>query len=97
MAKKVRWTAKSIHDRTEIYRYWNERNQSEVYSEKLEQLFEKSADLISKFPHIGRRTNYRNVSFKVVRNYKVFYRIEAEEIQILRVWDTRQHPKSARL
>ena len=97
MAKKIRWTTRSIIDRTDIYKYWLERNQSDVYPEKLERLFEKSAKLISNFPNIGARTDYRNVYSKVVRDYKIFYRIEADEIQILRVWDTRQDPDSARL
>ena len=97
MAKEIRWTTRSIIDRTEIYRYWLERNQSKVFPEKLEQLFEKSAEIISNFPNIGTRTNYRNVYSKVVRNYKVFYRIGTDEIQILRVWDSRQHPDSTGL
>ncbi|MEO9474642.1 MAG: type II toxin-antitoxin system RelE/ParE family toxin [Cyclobacteriaceae bacterium] len=97
MAKKIRWTTRSIIDRTIIYRYWLERNQSNVYPEKLEKLFGKSAEIISNFPNIGTQTNYRNVYSKVVRNYKVFYRIETDEIQILRVWDTRQHPDSTGL
>ncbi len=92
MAKKIRWTTQSIIDRTDIYKYWLERNKSEVYAKKLEKLFEKSADLISNFPYIGMITDYRNVYSKVVSNYKIFYRIETDEIQILRVWDTRQNP-----
>ena len=92
MAKKVRWTTRSIIDRTNIYKYWLERNQSDAYPEKLEYLFEKSAELIANFPNVGTRTDYRNVYSKVVRYYKIFYRIETDEIQILRVWDTRQHP-----
>ena len=92
MAKKIRWTTTSIIDRTNIYKYWHERNQSDIYPEKLEQLFEKSAEIISYFPNIGTPTNYRNVYSKVIRDYKIFYRIDPDEIQILRVWDTRQHP-----
>ena len=97
MPKKIRWTTRSITDRTSIYRYWLERNHAKNYPEKLEQLFEKSAEIIWNFPNIGTRTDYRNVYCKVVRDYKIFYRIEPEEIQILRVWDTRQHPNSTGL
>lgn len=97
MAKKVRWTTRSITDRTNIYRYWLEQNQSDSYPEKLEQLFEKSAELISNFPEIGTLTDYHSVHYKVVRDYKIFYRIEPDEIQILRVWDTRQHPDLTKL
>lgn len=95
MAKEIKWTTRSITDRTEIYKYWLKRNQSDTYPEKLEQLFEKSAEIISKFPYIGMPTNYRNVYSKVVKDYKIFYRIRHDEIQILRVWDTRQHPDTA--
>lgn len=97
MAQKVRWTTRSIIDRTNIFKYSLERNQSDSYPKKLEELFVKSAELISNFPNIGTRTNYRNVYSKVVRDYKIFYRIEPDEIQILRVWGTRQHPDSVGL
>ena len=94
MAQKVKWTYRSIADRIAIYQYWLQRNQSDSYPERLEQLFERSADLISNFPYIGTKTNYRRVYSKVVGNYKIFYRLVKEEIQILRVWDARQHPDS---
>ncbi len=81
-------------DRTEIYEYWTERNQSSDYADRLDELFNESAKLLATFPKIGTRTNYLNVFSKVVRDYKIFYRIEPHEIQILRVWDTRQHPDS---
>lgn len=97
MAKEVRWTNRSIIDRSDIYRYWLERNKSNTYPEKLEELFEKSAEMISKFPYIGTQTNYRNVYAKIVGDYKIFYRIQTDEIQILRVWDTRRHPKNTRI
>ncbi|MEQ9232053.1 MAG: type II toxin-antitoxin system RelE/ParE family toxin [Cyclobacteriaceae bacterium] len=97
MAKKIRWTNRAIIDRANIYKYWLQRNQSNSYPEKLEQLFEKSAETISNFPKIGSLTDYRNVYSKVVGDYKIFYRIEHDEIQVLRVWDTRQHPDSTGL
>ena len=53
MAKEIKWTTRSISDRANIYKYWLERNQSEAYSEKLEELFEKSVVLIAKFPNLG--------------------------------------------
>lgn len=93
MAKKVKWTTRSITDRVAIYQYWLERNKSDSYSKKLEKVFEKSAELLASFPNIGTQTDYRNVYSKVVRDYKIFYRIAGDEIQILRVWDSRQRPE----
>jgi len=92
MAKNIRWTNRALIDRTNIYKFWLEHNQSNTYPEKLEELFEKSAYIISIFPQIGTPTNYREVLAKNVGDYKIFYRVKADEIQILRVWDTRQNP-----
>lgn len=92
MARQVRWTQRAIVDRTNIYKYWLDRNKSNSYPDKLEELFERSAKIIANFPHIGTLTDYRGVYAKIVRDYKIFYRIHPDEIQILRVWDTRQHP-----
>jgi toxin YoeB len=97
MAKKIKWTTRSLFDRTNIYRYWLNRNKSNEYSEKLESLFERSANVIANFPQIGTETKYRDVFAKVVKDYKIFYRIENDEIQILRVWDTRQLPNKTGL
>ena len=72
-------------------------SKSDSCPEKLESQFEKSADLISSFPKIGIPTNYRKVYTKTVRDYKIFYRIDTTEIQILTVWDSRPHPDSAEL
>jgi len=55
MAKKIKWTTHSILDRKNHYQYWLMRNQSDIYPEELEQLFAKSAKLISNFSNIGRR------------------------------------------
>jgi len=94
MAKEIRWTDRAIVDRTNIYKYWFKHNKSDTYSERLETLFKKSSKLISVFPQIGKQTEYRGVYVKIIKNYKIFYRIKPKEIVILRVWDSRQHPDS---
>ena len=73
MAKKIRWTTRAIADRTNIYKYWLDKNNSKTYSEKLEYFFNKSAEIISVFPQIGRKTDYRNVYVKVIKDFKIFY------------------------
>jgi len=40
MAKKIKWTTHSILDRKNHYQYWLMRNQSDIYPEELEQLFD---------------------------------------------------------
>lgn len=73
MARRITWTPKAQQDRKEILRYWQERNQSNTYSKKLNQLIRKAVILIAAHPHIGRRTNIENVRVKLLRDYLIFY------------------------
>ena len=92
MAKKIEWTETSIHDRLRIYLFWIENNKSDFYSKKLEILFNEAAKLISEFPDMGTQTDYPDLRVKVVSRYKLFYINQADKIQIVRVWDSRQNP-----
>jgi plasmid stabilization system protein ParE len=69
MVKKIKWTHASVRDRVDIYRYWLDRNKSDLYSEKLELLFNETANLIAKFPHAGTETNVPNLRIKVVKQF----------------------------
>jgi plasmid stabilization system protein ParE len=50
MAKKIVWTATAQNDRKAIYTYWNNRNQSTVYSRKLHQLLTQILQLLQNLP-----------------------------------------------
>jgi addiction module RelE/StbE family toxin len=97
MAKKIVWTGTAIHDRFEIYQYWVNKNKSDLYSEKLERLFNEGAKLLSEFPEIGTQTDFQDLRVKVIRNYKLFYLNQKDNIQIIRVLDTRQNPDNLEL
>ena len=97
MAKKIEWTRTSIQDRFKIYHFWAENNNSDTYSKKLEVLFNEAAKLISEFPEIGTETDYPNLRVKVIKSYKLFYINQADKVQILRVWDSRQNPENIEL
>ena len=91
MAFKIVWTFNARLDRKDIFSYWNNRNKSNVYSQKLNDLFNKHIESLLKFPNIGKRTNYRQIRFLIVRDYQIFYKIETQSILILRIWDSRQN------
>lgn len=97
MAKKIVWTQTAIRDRFKIYQYWIYKNKSDLYSEKLERLFNEGANLLSEFPEIGTQTDFQDIRVKVIRNYKLFYLNQHDSIQIIRVWDTRQNPDNLEL
>ncbi|WP_417591518.1 type II toxin-antitoxin system RelE/ParE family toxin [Owenweeksia hongkongensis] len=95
--REVRWTLRSIKDKMLIYEYWLERNQSDAYPRKLERLFNKSMSITAKFPLAGKPTELENIRYRLVKDYKIFYRINDKTIEVLTVWYSRQNPKELRI
>ena len=92
MVKKIVWSAKAQSDRREIFLYWNQRNKSTSYSRKLNYLFIDAANLIAKFPKIGKPSGYKDSRIKIVRDYLIVYKEYEDLILIVTVWDARQNP-----
>ncbi len=97
MAKKVIWSETAVKDRLDIYQFWLHHNQSEIFSEKLEILFNEAAILLSRFPEAGTKTDLDTIRIKVIRTYKIFYINKPEQIEIVRIWDTRQDPEELKI
>ena len=68
MVKQVVWSYSAQDDRKEILTYWNNRNKSKTYSQKLDGLFKEAIKLISQFPQIGRPTETENIRIKIVKD-----------------------------
>lgn len=95
MAKrKIVWTNKANEERREILSYWIERNQSKVFSVKLNRFIIESLKLIAHYPETGRKTNTENVRVKVIRDYLLFYQITKEAVIVLTIWDGRRNEES---
>ncbi len=92
MAKKIIWSLNAQNDRKAIFAYWNNRNQSNLYSLKLNFLFIEAANLISKVPKIGKPTGYRETRVKLIRDYLMIYKEEETFIIVVTIWDGRQDP-----
>ena len=73
MAKQVIWSLKAQYDRKQIIAYWRQRNRSNTYSRKLNQLFKDSIQILSQFPQIGKTTDEPDITIKVVKDYLVIY------------------------
>lgn len=93
MAKQIIWSERAIDDLLKILEYWKQRNNSNSYSKKLNELFNKSIELISNHPSIGRLTQIENIKFKVVKDYLIIYEDSPELIIILTIWDSRRNPE----
>jgi plasmid stabilization system protein ParE len=92
MVKQIIWSRLAHLDRFKILEYWIDRNKSNVYSIRLNQLFEDTASLISKHPKIGKETDVPNVRIKILKDYFFTYRETEMTIEILTIWDCRQDP-----
>jgi toxin YoeB len=92
MVKKIVWSATAQNDRKEILLYWKQRNKSDSYSRKLNYLFNDAANLIAKFPKVGKPSGYNDTRIKVVRDYLIVYKEYENLILIVTVWDSRRNP-----
>ena len=95
MAKQIIWTKRAQDDRKEILHYWRVRNQSNIYSKKLNELIKKAVKLVAAHPQIGRHSDIENVRVKLVRDYLIFYEETKEQVYILSIWDNRRNPEDA--
>lgn len=98
MAKrKIVWTEKANLERKEILSYWIERNQSKVYSIKLNKLIVQTLKQLADNPSLGRKTEEANVRIKLIRDYLLFYEVKRTEIVVLTIWDGRRSEDSLKL
>ncbi len=93
MARRIVWTLSAQKDRFDILKYWSKRNGNNLYSRSLNDSFVKSVNLIVRFPKLGRELNLKDLHVKVLLNFAIIYRVTKDEIQIIRIWDSRQNPK----
>ena len=93
MAQKIIWSKTAKISKQEILTYWNERNKSKRFSQKLNTLIHEAVKSIAIFPTSGKLTSTKNVRIKIVLSYLIFYTIKADEIIILLIWDGRRNPQ----
>ena len=92
MAKQIIWSLRAQKDKKEIFKYWSQRNKSNRYSKKLNQLFKGAILLLSEHPYIGRPTDDASARIKIVNEYLLIYEVTETSINILSIWDGRQDP-----
>ncbi|WP_336690085.1 MULTISPECIES: type II toxin-antitoxin system RelE/ParE family toxin [unclassified Chryseobacterium] len=72
MAKQIIWTKRASNEWLDILQYWINRNKSNSFSIKLNNLIKNNLELLSEFPDIGRKTDIPNVSVKIVHKYLLY-------------------------
>jgi toxin YoeB len=97
MVKEIRWSVRPDQDRREIEEYWTNRNKSNSYSLKLDQLFREGVSKVSKTPDLGIPIKFPSIRYKIVRDYLIYYRIDSVYIEVITIWDSRRNPKKFKL
>ena len=92
-ARKIVWTLEALETKTAIFSYWNNRNKSTLYSQKLNIHFKEALIKIRNFPEATKHTTNDAVRLLLVRDYYLVLNIADSVINVLEIWDTRQNPK----
>jgi len=93
--RKIIYSLKAKDDLKIIFEYFNNRNKSTKYSQKLLKEFRKIINLLSENCEIGKQVeNLLSVRVLIKGNYKIVYKINEKTIDVLSIWDTRQNPEN---
>ena len=92
--RRLIWSKNSIKERNEIFDYWNNRNKSKKFSQKLYHLFIKSIEPLKDNPEIGILNNKYHFRYILVKEYLIFYDYNDAEIIIHKIWDGRRNPEN---
>ena len=92
MVRRLIWSITAQNSRKSIFDYWNNRNKSKIYSNKLNLLFNENLRIVLKLPEFGNATNNEDIKFIIISHFELIYKITPTEIIVLNIWDTRQNP-----
>ena len=87
------WTDTAVKQLKNIFSYWNNRNKSRNYSQKLYIAIQERVQVLKSNPKIGVYTNFKNTQALSLKHYSIIYKIEDNTIFITAFWDNRQNPK----
>jgi plasmid stabilization system protein ParE len=90
---KIFWTATAIKQRNYIFEYWNERNKSISYSQKLNLKIKERTELLKSNPNLGIKTEFNGTRTISLGHFSIFYKKNDSSIFITAFWDNRQDPK----
>lgn len=90
---KIVWTLTAIKQRNYIFDYWNERNKSKIYSQKLNNKIKERIELLKTNPNLGIKTDFKETRAISLGHFSVFYKKIDSTIFVTAFWDNRQDPE----
>ncbi|MDB4582446.1 type II toxin-antitoxin system RelE/ParE family toxin [Draconibacterium sp.] len=98
MAKrKIEWSKGAKNDLFTILNFYIERNGATTYSIKLNNRFDKSLQLIAKYPNIGTETDYDSVRALITGDFQIIYEVFDQLILVIMLWDCRRNPDDKKI
>ena len=97
VTRKIVWSPRSKIRLYEILDFFNHRNKSSIYSQKLYKTFKEEVSILKLQPEIGVKTNFENIRGLIIGNYVIFYEIKEKQINVLTVWDSRENPEDLKI
>jgi toxin YoeB len=91
---KIVWSDRAKIRLFAILDFYIVRNNSKIYSIKLQKLISKEVNLLLKQPDLGLKTSEDTTRGLIIENYIVYYEITDDKIIIHTIWDSRQNPDS---
>jgi len=96
--RKIIYTIKAQESLKKILVFYKERNNSNVYSKKLLDEIKDIILLLLTNPELGIKVNNNQILRVLIKkNYKIFYEIKINKIEILLIWDCRQNPDDLKI
>ena len=93
MAKNsVIWSENAMTERKNIFKYWNERIGSNLYSTKLLFAIRGRIKVIKENPFAFKANEFQDIRECAIGNYSIFYKVMENEIIVTSFWDNRQDP-----
>ena len=92
MALQIVWTPDAKLQLNEILKYWEQRNDSLLYSKKLYKIIKNALIVLSKYPESGKISENKKVKIKIIKGYYLFYSFNKEKLSVIGFCDRRRDP-----
>ena len=92
MALQIVWTPDAKLQLNEILKYWEQRNDSLLYSKKLYKIIKNALIVLSKYPESGKISENKKVKIKIIKGYYLFYSFDKEKLSVMGFCDMRRDP-----
>ena len=96
-SKKVVWQPLATSQLREIVDFYDNRNDSTKYTERLLKEIDHMLSLIDDNWQIGEKVNKENVRRMVVENFLIYYLVTPNSVDVLSIRDGRRKPKKFKM